>query len=179
MKLWYIATTKHRKEREAAQKLRAQFFTVYLPKTFVRTVVSKSPVPEARLRFTGYLFVEFDYELGEHGPINKTPGIDHIMCKYDEERTPEPLRPGVIEMLRWAEEEDFAEASKSTKKLSRDDIRPGDLVRINRNGHPAHGQVGTYFVSERGVADVLCGTMMVRIADVDLKKVEKEKFATA
>lgn len=168
-KQWFVATAKAGGDSEAARNLRAQGYSVYLPKAFSRPADTRKLEPIAHLRFNGYVFVAFDAARDEHGPISNTRGVDELLLNaYG---NPQPLPHGVVEGLQEIEDEDFARARARKKPLPRVDLRAGDQVKIDRKDHPAHGLEGLLFTAAKGMACVLIGVRMVTIGESDLKKV--------
>lgn len=184
-KRWYIGLTKDQQELKAAAGLREQKFLVYLPKKFTRWQEGRKIEARGHLRFTGYLFVAFDYDAEEHGPIKSTPGMDDsdgsalVKGAAGGGDRPAALRPGIIDMLRAVEDEEFARAIERKKPGPRADLVSGCTVEINNRLDPFHGQRGTYLSSEKGIATVLLGFIAKEIADCDLKKIEQPEKRAA
>lgn len=174
-KQWFVVTTKHEKDAEAAANLRAQGYGVHLSKRYERVEQGKRIEARARLRFPGYLFVAFDAGRDQHGPIGNTRGVDELLLNGKGD--PQPIPAGVVETLRWIEDEEYAKAATRKKPVPRDDLRSGDAVQIDRRDHPAHGLIGEFVAAIKGVASVFVGRRVVSIAECDLKPVKPEKKA--
>lgn len=175
-KAWYCAICKHQQELRAAKELRNQKYAVYLPKLYRHPTDDDFGRGPHGLRFPGYIFVAFDYELGEHGPINNTRGLDSwdgSALLTNAKDIPLPLRQGFIEKMRALEDEDFEHAVSRAKPEPRTDLRDGDMVIINDPAHVAFGQRGLFMTNEHGIARVLLGRMSWEVEDFHLKKVEK------
>jgi transcription antitermination factor NusG len=181
MKKWYVGLCKGQQEWKAASNLRAQGYAVYLPKIYVRHQDGRRISAVAHLRFTGYIFIAFDLSLEEHGPISNTPGMDGsdgpaLICSGA--GTPIALPPGIVETLRAIEDDELARALHRKKPKPRTDLTPGDEVVIaGDHAHPAFGRKGHYLGSEKGWASVLGGMAVWKVAEIDLKKVEKKAAA--
>lgn len=80
MKQWFVATTKHQQEIRAAGELREQGFEIYLPKRYRLVSTGRRGDIVTGLRFSGYIFMTFDPEKGEYGPINNTRSVGELIC---------------------------------------------------------------------------------------------------
>lgn len=172
---WFVGTTKGQQELFAGAQLRQQGYGVFLPKTYLRVQEGRKIHARARLRFTGYIFVSCERD--ETGPIASTRGMDDssgsalLGGAY-----PVALYGGIIERLRAIEDDELAQATSIRKPVARTDLMPGDLVQIDGDkDHVAYGQRGHYLGTERGVAAVLAGIAVWKVAEADLKRVEIDK----
>lgn len=174
---WFVGTTKGQQELYAAAQLRQQGYGVFLPKAYVRIQEGRKVHARARLRFTGYIFVAC--ELDEVGPIASTRGMDDSTgSALLGGVTPVSLHPRIIDRLRAIEDDELAQAVSIRKPVARTDLIPGDLVQIDGDkDHVAYGQRGHYLGTERGVAAVLAGIAVWKVAECDLKRVEAERKA--
>ena len=180
MRLWYWATTKHQQEMLAAAQLRNQEYIVYVPKVYWR---EPSGFLQCAIRYPGYVFIYFDADLQEHGPINNTRGIEELMVDLQGRPRPVPnnrtllevFPHGLIEAIRQMEDQEFAEAMPR-KTTPREDLRVGEKVIIAMNGHIAIGERGEILRREKDICHVLVGSWMVYpIPDAELRKLETEK----
>lgn len=182
-KAWYVGLTKDQQELKAAAELRAQGYVVYLPKIHTRHQDGRKIEARTTLRFTGYIFIAFDLQLEQHGPISNTRGMDGsdgsaLICSGG--GIPLALPPGIIETLRTIEDDELARAVARKKPQPRKDLVPGDLVQIaGDRGHPAFGQRGSYLGAEKGWASVLGGIAVWKVPEVDLKKIEQPEKRAA
>lgn len=170
MKQWFVGATKDQRESTAAANLREQGFIVYLPKVHSRWQDGRRVSAHTALRFTGYIFIQFDAAAQEHGPIGNTRGMDELLITKAGD--PIPLPASIIETLRQIEDEEFARAVARKKPVPRKDLVPGDMVAINNADDPFHGKQGMYLGTDRLVARVLLGLAIKDIAECDLKKIE-------
>lgn len=180
MKAWYVGTTKEQQELRAAAELRAQGYGVYLPKRHERVQEGRKVWARSFIRFTGYIFIAFDFALDEHGPIRNTRGMDSPDGEaspliVDGQRKPLALPAGIIETLRGIEDEELARSLARKKPVPRLDLTPGDKVTIfGDRDHPAFGRKGEYLGTENFVAHVLEGWAIWKVPEIDLRKIETE-----
>jgi transcriptional antiterminator RfaH len=183
MRAWFVGLTKDQQEMKAAAELRAQGYTVYLPKHYVRHQDGRKVEARAVLRFTGYIFLAFDPARDEHGPISNTRGMDGsdgsaLIC--DGAGQPQPLPAGIIEVLRAIEDEEFHRARATSRPRPRTDLVPGDKVMITGDrDHAAFGRKGVLVGIDRGVATVFEGWARWQVPAHDLKKVEAKETKAA
>lgn len=183
MKQFFVGMTKDQQELRAAAELREQGYVVYLPKIYYRHQDGRKIEARAALRFTGYIFITFDLQLEEHGPISNTRGMDGsdgsaLIC--DGTRKPIALPSGIIERLRQIEDEEFFRAIARKKPKPRLDLVPGDMVSIACDPHhAAHGRKGRFIGSEGGWAEVLEGWAIWKVAECDLRKIQQPERKAA
>jgi hypothetical protein len=171
---WYVGTTKDQQETRAAAELRNQGYIAYLPKIHYRHQDGRKIEARTTLRFTGYIFI--CCEPTEIGPISGTRGMDDgggsALLGGE---IPVGLSHSIIETLRQIEDEEFHRATARSKPRPRSDLTPGDTVQIaGERGHPAYGQRGSFLGSEKGIASVLGGIAVWKVAESDLKKIEQD-----
>lgn len=164
---WYVLRTKPQQELLATHHLREQGFDVYVAKRYQREFVGHRMHPTPSLRFQGYIFVAFDKDLQEHGPITNTRGVAELLC--DREGNPKPLEHEIIAQLRQCEDEELEGATRRVRR-GRSDLRLGDLVQIDQG--PCAGQTGPLLAILRGIASVLVGSIRVTIVDCDISAVD-------
>lgn len=173
---WYVGLVK---DWQRAQKdLREQGYGVRLPKRYERVQEGRKVHARAYLRFPGYIFIAC--EPNELGPISNTRGMDSAPGRSAlvGGTTPYRLPAGYLERISKIEDDELAAALAVAKPIPRKDLAPGDEVEIaGDRDHPAFGQRGHYFASERGTASVLCGAAMWKVPEADLKRVEAERKA--
>lgn len=168
-KRWYVVQTKPGQEYRAAKELRNQSFGVYVAKTYRRQRMDGKRVhPVASLRFTSYIFVAFDPDLEEHGPISNTRGVAHLMCTHSGE--PHPIPDRIIEALRGCADEELADCTKRSRPSEASKLRPGAQVRL-KTSDLFRGRTGQVLAVERGVVHVLCGMMVLSPQEVDVEVV--------
>lgn len=94
---WYAAYTQPQTEARAAQQLRNQEFSVFVP--LCRRLRRHARRTEAVLRplFPRYLFVAVDPDRQRWRSINGTRGIVHLVCQGDR---PAAVPTGVVEALQ-------------------------------------------------------------------------------
>lgn len=174
MRRWHVAMTKafYGAEDFAAKGLREQKFEVYNPKTYTRALNGKRLEPVCTLRFSGYVFIRFDADAKEHGPINNTRGIDELLVSVKD--VPLPLDDEIIESLRQIEDEEFAEARSKKKAEPRGDLRPGDAVMIDDPDHPARGQQGQLLAIDKRKASVLIGMCAWKVDAIGLRRIQQD-----
>lgn len=175
-KQMFVATTKHQQEIRAAAELREQNFRVYLPKRFSQALVGRRIEVVSDLRFHGYIFVEFDVSAGEHGPINNTRSVGELIPPGDR---PVPLPENwEMEMRRHIDEE-WEKASGKAKPDPRADLHHGDIVEIDRKGHPANGLQGEYSRTENFLAVVHIGWAVWKLPEIDLRLIRSWRKTAA
>lgn len=173
---WYVGVTHGQREFEAAEHLAKQGFGVFLPKSYQRIQEGRKVHARARLRFTGYIFIHCDP--GAIGKISSTRGMDDSAgSALLGGASPTALKAEIIAKLRRIEDGELAEAIATRKPTARNDLVPGDLVEIADSDHVAHGQRVQYLSSERGIASVLGGMFVWKVAEGDLRRVEAEARA--
>lgn len=98
--LWYAAYTNPRGETRAAERLRAQGYTLFMP-TLRKTIrhARRSKIIEAPL-FPRYLFVSLDLSRDRWRSINGTAGVTALVSANDR---PLPLAAGLVEALMAAD----------------------------------------------------------------------------
>jgi transcription antitermination factor NusG len=164
----------------AAAELRAQGYLVYLPKIHYRHQDGRKIEARTTLRFTGYIFIQFDADLEEGGPISNTRGMDSSDgSAILGGNKPVPIKAGIIEVLRQIEDEEYTRAVARKKPRPRTDLTPGDWVEINDPNDAFHGKRGTYLGSVKTRATVLLGIAVKEIEEFNLKKVEQERKRAA
>ncbi len=101
MKNWFVAQTHAQSEIKAAQQLRNQGFTVYLPQYLKpRRHARRQDMVSAPL-FPRYLFVAFDPERDRWRAVRSTIGISHMIGNSDR---PLPVPDQVINDIRSRED---------------------------------------------------------------------------
>lgn len=173
MKQWYVAATKHQQEVFARQQLHEQKYPVYLPKQYRHPTDDGYGKDPFCLRFPGYIFIQFDADAEEHGPISNTRGVDELIVTRA--GVPLSLPDIIISDLQALEDEEFARGRARSKPVPRDDLVPGEMVIICAAGHPVHGERGKFLGSDKGEARVLIGMMAWPVPESELKKVELKK----
>lgn len=177
MRQWFVGQTKD--WQRAAKDLREQGYGVFMPKIYLRVQEGRKNHARAALRFPGYIFIAC--EAHETGPISSTRGMDDSggSALLGGAR-PVPVHPAIIERLRRIEDDELGLALASKRPQPRNDLTPGDVVVIaGDRGHVAFGQQGHYLGSDRGVASVLAGMAIWKVAEGDLKRAEPERKAAA
>lgn len=86
---WYVAQTQPGRDRTAAEHLRRQAFSVFLPVVLERD----RTIP----LFPGYLFVALDLRQ-RWETVNGTRGVTHLLPHFAER--PAPVRRGYVEALQ-------------------------------------------------------------------------------
>ena len=106
---WFIVRTKWGEEKIAAERIKAQGFTVYLPEYVAapvrgRSSKNKNEVIDDTGRigrrlplFPRYIFVNFDPTIDRWRPICSTKGVEKLFGATAETPTPVPF--GVVEEL--------------------------------------------------------------------------------
>lgn len=173
MKRWYVGRTKPHQEQIAARHLREQAFEIYLPKKYRRERVGRSMKAIASLRFETYLFIAFDKDSQVHGPISNTRGMAELLC--DARGNPRPLPSGVIANLRECEDMELEGVMRRVRGV-RSDLRPGTPVIVERSDL-WQGTRGTLIASVRGMATILVGSVVLTLADCDVRAVEEGELA--
>lgn len=167
---WYIVIAKQNHDAMVIRNLREQDYEPYSPKHF-----RKGEKP--RRRMSPYIFVPFDAEIGEAGPVKNTRGVERIITDPATSK-PVPLRHGdkVVAQLRIIEEEEFSEGTDPMKKQCREDLEIGSRVKVvSGNNKSAIGIEGTLAWLRRGKAAVFAGIAMWEVDDVDLETLEPKK----
>jgi transcriptional antiterminator RfaH len=96
---WFAVQCQPNRENAAAEHLRRQHYSVFLPRQ--RRAIRHARRIETVLRpfFPGYLFVELDTATECWRPINSTFGVAHLVMAGER---PAPAPVGIIEELRAA-----------------------------------------------------------------------------
>lgn len=131
---WFVVVSKPRAEEQAAQQLRQQGYTVYLPQLHQRKRRKNRWQWVVEPLFPRYLFV--DVILGEQPlhPIRSTIGAVDLVRSGAE---PIPVPDHVIEYLRSREKPDTG-----THEDDRWQQKPGDVVEIVQG--PFAGLTGVF-----------------------------------
>lgn len=169
MKHWYVVRSKHGQDLRAAQELRQQNYRVYVAKKYERRVVDKRRSVIVSLRFNGYVFVAFDTERQEHGPINNTRGVAQILCDISDR--PQPIPSSIIETIRQCEDVELETCTKRIPRKVRRDLKPGTTVKLLTEDI-WRGKTGLLLGVHKGIAKVLVGTFVVTPRDVDVMPLE-------
>lgn len=184
----HVATTKHQQEIKAAGELREQEYRIYLPKKHIQISTGRRVDVVSRLRFEGYIFIEFDWDKGEHGPVNNTRSIGRLISRVErvrfgsdveEKEVAVPLPPFWELEMRRHEEVEWEIATGKAKPDPRADLHHGDIVKINCPTYAFHGQQGEYSRSENGEAIIHIGWAIHRIPEIDLDIVRKASAVAA
>ena len=119
---WFAVHTQPHSEGKAHENLARQGYAPYLPRyrRWVRHARQRKLV--LRPLFSRYLFVGFDRATMPWRPILSTVGVSGIVCRGD---GPEPVAPGVIELLRKRESDGAFDELVPAHRL-----KSGDAVRI-------------------------------------------------
>lgn len=121
--LWYVVSTQARRERLAADNLRRQSYTVFLP-TLSKTVRHARSVRTAQeAYFPGYLFVRLDVAIQRWRPIESSIGVLRLI-KAGSKPTAAPV--GLVESLIARSHSD------GHLRLDVQDLQPGQVVRITQ-----------------------------------------------
>ncbi len=169
---WYVVIAKQNQDHLAARGLREQGFAdVYLPKTYrkIGTVEGKRPV--VSLLLSPYLFILADASRGEHGPVRNTRGVQDLLCTPAGE--PEALRNGgfdLIAKLRQAEDDELCGASQ-TGSSTRDDLKRGMWVRIEKRHLTDMPIIGQIILLKRRKVEILVGAVVVVTDEADVSVV--------
>ena len=102
MKRWYVAHTQVYGESKAEDHLRAQGFSVYIPR--IKTLRRHARKVETILAplFPRYIFVGFDVEQDRWKAIDSTRGVSYLL-RHEEK--PLSVPTGVVEELQEQEDE--------------------------------------------------------------------------
>ena len=100
---WYVAHTQSRAEMKAAQHLRNQAFTVYMPRYVKRRSHARRIEFVAAPLFPRYIFVSMDLHDAPWRCIRSTVGVCDLVCHGDQ---PALVPEEVIEALRQRENKD-------------------------------------------------------------------------
>lgn len=178
---WFVGVVHDFQEEKAAAGLHEQGFGVYVPIMYTRRQEGRKIEARPALRFPGYILIRFDPRLDMHGPISGTPGMDDSSgSALLGGETPTMLPAGVVETLRTVERDDFFCARARTKRPPRKDLSPGDYVQVHRpNDAARHGLKGYFVGSDRGIAEVFVGLRCVKVAEVDLKRIDQPERKAA
>ena len=144
MSKWCVVATRQARERLAFTQLQNQNFSVFCPE--INRTVRKGgrQVVHRRPLFSGYVFVEFESEVGRWRTINGTFGVKHLLMQNEK---PSLLPVGFVELLRGNTNEDGTIARHRF-------LTPGDNAAIVKG--PLANQVGKLLsVDDKGRVAIL------------------------
>ena len=76
---WYLLHTKYKQEKKAAQELRQQNISVFLPLHKLEKIVKGNKVIKEEPLFSRYLFAQFDIENTSWTSIKSTRGVSNFV----------------------------------------------------------------------------------------------------
>lgn len=94
---WYLLQSKPRQEQRAAQHLRNQGYTCYLPMLSVERLQRGKRVASEEPLFPGYLFIQLDSVEDNWAPIRSTRGVNRLVAFGGQ---PLPVSDALVEQLR-------------------------------------------------------------------------------
>lgn len=121
---WYVVCTHIHAEARAAQHLRRQGFTVYLPRFQKRRKHARKIEIVAAPLFPRYLFVSIDIGAQRWRSVQGTLGVSHMICHGND---PVPVPNAVIAAVRAREDErGFVTLDKAPRFAAGDKVRVCD-----------------------------------------------------
>ena len=76
---WYLLHTKFKQEKKAAQELRQQNISVFLPLHKLEKIVKGNKVIKEEPLFSRYLFAQFDFENTNWTSVRSTRGVSNFV----------------------------------------------------------------------------------------------------
>jgi transcriptional antiterminator RfaH len=135
---WFVATTKPRQEKVAAQQLENQNFCVYLP-LFRRSKHRNGKWKKSsEVLFPGYVFIQLDLEKDDISPIRSTIGVQGLV-RFGNQLA--PLDQKVISYLQKNEQLHFGENVDHAAQFA-----SGDAVKLLSG--PFAGLNGVFDISK-------------------------------
>lgn len=121
---WHVVYSTVNCEQVAAQGLAAKGFEVYFPQEDRKIVHARKVSVVKRPLFPRYLFVAFDISRDAWSIVQRTRGVERLLCNGD---IPQRVPDGVIEAIQAIQ---AAELVGAFKPISVDGLNPGDFVEI-------------------------------------------------
>lgn len=103
MSKWCVVATRQARERLASTQLKNQNFSAYFPEISKTSLKGGRHIVHRRPLFPGYVFVEYESEVGRWRSINGTLGVKYLLMQNEK---PSLLPEGFIELLRGNMNED-------------------------------------------------------------------------
>lgn len=117
---WYVVFTRPNGEELAAQHLKRQGFSTYLPRRLTMRRHARKQQRVIRPLFPRYLFVGLDLGAQRWRSVHSTVGVSRLVCRGDD---PESVPLGVVERLIDQQDENGCIRLAPS-------FRAGDRVRI-------------------------------------------------
>ena len=117
---WYVVFTRPNGEELAAQHLKRQGFSTYLPRRLTMRRHARKQERVIRPLFPRYLFVGLDLGAQRWRSVHSTVGVSRLVCRGD---VPAPVPEGVVEKLIEQQDEHGCVPLAAR-------FRSGDRVRI-------------------------------------------------
>jgi len=123
---WYAVQAQPAREHIALQHLERQGFESFCPVQMRARRIGRHTATRLHPFFPGYLFVRLDVERQRWRSVNGTTGVLRLIgCSESGRARPAPLPEGLVERLK-------ALSSANGELLFRDELNPGDKVRVVR-----------------------------------------------
>jgi transcriptional antiterminator RfaH len=117
---WYVVFTRPNGEELAAQHLKRQGFSTYLPRRLTMRRHARKQERVIRPLFPRYLFVGLELGAQRWRSVHSTVGVSRLVCRGDD---PAPVPAGVVERLIDQQDENGCIRLAPS-------FRAGDRVRI-------------------------------------------------